>query len=57
MGIFSFIKSVAGLAEDVIDIAIAPVEIATDITRLATKPIAETAQEVADEIKDEVDDA
>jgi hypothetical protein len=49
MGIF-------GLVEDIAKIAIAPVEIAADLTRVVTKPLADMAEEVADEISDIVED-
>lgn len=44
--------SLLGVATDLIKIAAAPVEIAVDITRAATKPVADAAQEVAKEVKD-----
>ncbi len=40
------------LGKDVVDIASAPVEIAVDVTRAVTKPVADLAQEAAKEIKD-----
>ena len=46
-------KSLLGLAEDVASIAVAPVEIAVDVTRAVTKPIADTAQEAAAAVKNE----
>jgi hypothetical protein len=37
---------------DVVDIVSAPIEIAADVTRAVTKPVAEVAQDVVKEIKD-----
>jgi hypothetical protein len=44
-------KSLICLATDVVKIAAAPVEIAVDLTRAATKPIADAAREVVAEVK------
>lgn len=49
-------KSLFDLAQDVVDIATAPVKIAVDLTRAAVKPMADMAREVVDEIKEEVED-
>lgn len=40
-------KALFGLVEDVAKIALAPVEIAVDLTRSVTKPIGELASETA----------
>lgn len=56
MGIFGLVKSVGKLAEDVVGIAVAPVEVVVDVTRMATKPIAEAAEELADDVKDMADE-
>ena len=49
-------KSLLGLGEDVLKIATAPVEIAVDLTRTVTKPVADAAQDVVKEIKSDVDE-
>lgn len=49
-------KSLFDLGKDIVDIATAPVEIAADITRAVTKPIADAAKEAVETVKDEVDD-
>jgi len=56
MGIFGLVKSVVGLAENVVDIAIAPVEVVVDVTRMATKPIAEGLEELTEDVKQMVDE-
>lgn len=53
MGLFD---SIVKLTKDITDIALAPVEIAVDITRVVTKPIADEVKEVVKDIKDEADD-
>lgn len=45
-------KELMGIATDVVKVVAAPVEIAVDVTRVATKPIADLAQEAAAEVKD-----
>ena len=45
-----------GILGDLVKIAVAPVKIATDLTRVVTKPVADCAEAVSDEIKDFVDD-
>jgi len=45
------IDSLIGIATDVVKIAVAPVEIALDATRVITKPVADLAEEVAKEVK------
>ncbi len=49
MGLFDSLKE---LASDVLDIAVAPVEVAVDITKAVVKPVAEGARAVVDEVKD-----
>ena len=46
-------KSLIGIVTDVVTIAAAPIEIAADLTRAATKPIAEAAKEIVADIKEE----
>lgn len=43
--------SLFGVAIDLVKIAAAPVEIALDVTRAVTKPVADVAQEAVKEIK------
>lgn len=38
--------------DDVVKIVTAPIEIAADVTRAVTKPMAEVAQDVVKEVKD-----
>ena len=45
-------KSLIGLATDTFKIVSAPVEVAVDITRTVTKPLADVADEVTKEVKD-----
>lgn len=52
----SIFKSIKNLAEDVVDIALAPVEMTIDMTRAATKPIADLANEMKEDIKEMVDE-
>lgn len=53
MGILSTLKKTVGLAEDVADIVIAPVEITVDLTRAAIKPLKETTEEILNENKED----
>ena len=46
-------KSLFELTKDVVDIAIAPVEIAVDVAREVTKPVAELAKDIVEEFKPE----
>lgn len=48
--------SLLGVATDLVKIATAPVEIAADITRAVTKPIADAATETTKAIKAETKD-
>lgn len=43
--------SLLGVITDTAKIVAAPLEIAADLTRVVTKPVAELAQEVAKEVK------
>jgi hypothetical protein len=47
----SMLNSLVGVASDVVKVVAAPVEIALDVTRAVTKPIADVAQEAVKEIK------
>jgi hypothetical protein len=44
-------KSILGLVDDVATIVTAPVEVAIDVTRVLTKPVADVAKATKDEIK------
>lgn len=48
--------SLMKLAEDVVKIVAAPVEIAADVTRLATKPLADAMGDLANKVKKGVED-
>lgn len=48
--------SLLGVATDLVKIAAAPVEIAADLTRAVTKPIADAATETAKAVKAETKD-
>lgn len=50
-------KSLIGIVTDVAKVAIAPVEVALDVTRTITKPMADVAEEVVKEVKDLTDTA
>ena len=50
-------KALFGLVDDVASIVTAPVEIAADLTRVVTKPIADLSKEAAEAIKEGVKDA
>ncbi len=52
----SLFKSLGKLVGDVADIALAPVEIAVDMTRVVTKPVADMAKEMTEEIKKDVEE-
>ncbi len=43
--------SLVGIVTDVAKIAVAPIEIALDTTRVVTKPVADLTQEVVKEVK------
>lgn len=44
--------SLLKLGKDVVDIAIAPVEVAIDVTRVVTKPVADVAKATAETVKE-----
>lgn len=46
------IKSLLGVVTDVAKIAAAPVEIAADVTRAVTKPVADLSEEAVKEVKE-----
>lgn len=48
-------KSLLGIMSDAAKIATAPIEIALDVTRAATKPIAEVAEELVEDVKGALD--
>lgn len=45
-------KSIFGVAADVVKIAVAPVEVAADLTRVVTKPVADIARDITDTVKE-----
>lgn len=45
-------KSLFKLAGDVVSIAAAPVEVAADITRTVTKPLADVSKQVVEGVKE-----
>ena len=53
MGLFDSLKK---LTEDVVDIAVTPVKIAVDTTRVVTKPVADIAKDIAKEVEETVDE-
>ncbi len=48
--------SIGGLLGDALKIAAAPIQVAADVTRAVTKPLADAAQQVAKDVKDELHD-
>lgn len=56
MGLFGVLKSVASVVEDVVDVAVAPVEITADLLKATTAPIAAAANEVTKEVKKATDE-
>ena len=48
--------SLTRLVTDVVKVAVAPVEMAIDVTRVVTKPMADLAEEATAEVKDAVRD-
>lgn len=46
------LSSLTGLFTDVVKVVAAPVEIACDVTRCVTKPLADAAECVVDEVKE-----
>lgn len=55
MGLKMF-KSLLNLTKDVVEVVTAPIEIAADLARVVTKPIADTAKDCVDAVKEEVED-
>lgn len=53
MGLFD---SITKLTKDVAEIVTAPIEIAVDLTRQITKPIADAAKEIVEDVKEDLDD-
>jgi len=49
-------RSLGKLVGDVVEIAVAPVEVALDVTRVITKPIADVAKATAETVKEVTDD-
>lgn len=49
-------KSLVGITTDLVKIAAAPVQVAVDLTRAVTKPIADAAQDVAQGVNEAVTD-
>ena len=48
--------SLIKLTKDVVDIAVAPVQVAVDVTRVVTKPVADVANATAGTIKELTDE-
>jgi 2,4-dienoyl-CoA reductase-like NADH-dependent reductase (Old Yellow Enzyme family) len=48
-------KSILDLGQDAVEIATAPVEIAVDLTRVATKPTADMVKQIKQNVKNMVD--
>lgn len=48
--------SIGGIIGDVLKVAAAPVQVAADLTRAVTKPLADAAQQVAKDVKNELQD-
>ena len=44
--------SLIGIVTDVVKVVAAPIEIAVDVTRVVTKPIADLAEEAVSEVKE-----
>ena len=51
MGLFSLIGKMASLAKDVVDVAVAPVEIAVDLTKKAVEPVKELTDDIVEEFE------
>lgn len=49
-------SSIFGIAKDIVKVAVAPIEIAADVTRSITKPVADAVEEVVNDIKEELND-
>ncbi len=50
-------KSLYNLTKDVVEIAAAPVEVAADLTRIATKPVADLAKEAKEVVSEATNEA
>ena len=50
------IKSTLGITGDVLKVVAAPVVIAAEVTRAATKPIGDAMEEVTEDVKDSLRD-
>lgn len=48
---FGLLKSVVGLAADVAQVVVAPVEIVADLAGAAVKPVAEAAKDLVADVK------
>jgi hypothetical protein len=48
---FGLLKSVVGLATDVVQVAVAPVEIVADLAGAAVKPVSEAARALVADVK------
>ncbi len=49
-------KSLVSLVEDTVSIVTAPVEVAADLTRMVTKPLADASQQVVKSVKEATED-
>ncbi len=49
------LDSLFGVAKDLVKIAAAPIEVAVDLTREVTKPLADAASEVVESVKEACD--
>lgn len=56
MGLFGLIKTVTDVASNVVDVVVAPVEIAADLAKVTTAPLAGMAREVSREVKEVTDE-
>lgn len=52
----SLLKGTIGIVGDVAKVVIAPVAVAVDVTRAATKPIADAVEDAAKDVHDELSD-
>ena len=50
------IGGLVGLATDVAKVAVAPVEIAVEVARAVTKPVADFSGDVVDAVRESLDD-
>jgi len=49
---FGLLNSVLNLGKNVVDIAVAPVEVAVDIVNAGVKPVADAAKDIVKDIKE-----